>query len=53
MSADRTPRENPITSQPATQENCAADRAAAQGQGAATTQSGDARAHGNEAGGNR
>lgn len=47
------PRENPITSEPATVDNCTADRQQAQGQGAATTQQGEATSHGNEAGGNR
>ncbi|WP_158712442.1 hypothetical protein [Streptomyces sp. NRRL F-5135] len=50
---DRKPRPNPITTQPATVQACAADRRNAQGQGAATTQLGTARSEGNAQAGTR
>lgn len=52
MAADK-PRPNPIVDAPATPAACQQDRDAAQGQGAATTQLGEARTQGNEAAGNR
>lgn len=46
------PRENQMASEPATAENCAADREAAQ-QTPDGTQLGEARTHGNEQAGTR
>lgn len=51
--AAETPREHPIVDKPATVAACKQDRHAAQGQGAATTQLGDARVQGNDAAGAR
>lgn len=50
------PQENPITAEPATAENCTADRDAAResdGPGQASYQLGDARTQGNQTGGTR
>ncbi|WP_329032236.1 hypothetical protein OIE71_04645 [Streptomyces sp. NBC_01725] len=52
MAADK-PREHPLVDAPATPAACKDDRDAAQGQGAATTQLGEARSHGNSAAGSR
>lgn len=53
MTVANLPRENPITSQPATAQACTTDRNAAQGQAAATNQLADARTQGNTQGGAR
>ncbi|MEV8402601.1 hypothetical protein [Streptomyces niveus] len=52
MAADQ-PSQHPLVDAPATVEACAADRDAAQGQGAATTQLGEARTQGNDGAGSR